>query len=158
MGSKPDWDYWRQRYVTGDDAVTLKFLSEVPGSPAYQTIKNRANKEHWTDQRKRYRYQKSTDASTQPGVKEVAEYVAKVIDTAELVTQHARAARDIRELGLEAIKLINPEHLKPKEALDFVRWAIEAERLLEGLATDRRELDLTRLTEAELERLANGLD
>jgi hypothetical protein len=160
-----DWSYWRQKYVTGEDTLTLKALSEYQEAPAYQTIKNRANKEDWADQRKRYRYQRSTDASTQPGVKETVEQAAKIIDAAEMITRHAGLAKLMGAIAQRELILLRQKQevkpaistgLKPAEILNLAKAAIEIERLTEGLATQRQEIDLSGLSDAELERLANG--
>lgn len=35
-----DWEYWRSQYITGDDSVTLAFLSSLPGSPSLHRFKD----------------------------------------------------------------------------------------------------------------------
>jgi hypothetical protein len=138
--TRVDWDYWRNKFVTGDDLVTYRVLSEYSGAPAYQSIKNRAKKEDWTDQRKRFRQQRSTDASTQPDVQQTAEHVAKIIDTAEMLTRHIKAARVVGQKALEAMRNVDPKTLRPSDALAWLKFAIEVERLTEGLATERQDV------------------
>jgi hypothetical protein len=46
--------------------------------------------------------------------------------------------------------------LRPSEALQLVKLAVEIERLVEGQASSRVEIDLSKLTVEELERLARG--
>ena len=142
--------------MTGDDNVTLKGLSEVPGAPAYQTLKNRASAEDWPDQRKRYRYEVRTAASTQPGIKETIEQVSKIVDTAEMFSRHIKAARLAGSKALQALQMTDPATLKPREALDWLKFAVEAERLTEGLATQRQQIDFNTMSDAELEKLAKG--
>ena len=154
--AKIDWDYWRNKFVTGADSVTLKKLSEVPGAPAYQTLKNRANKESWGELRKRYEYQKSTMAAAQPGVAETVATAQKIIDSVEMLTRHSHAARFIGGLGIKALKAKDPEKISGRDAIALIKLGVEIERLTEGLATQRQELDVTGLSDAELEKLASG--
>jgi hypothetical protein len=156
MATKIDWSYWRHRFVTGDDTVTYRLLSEQPGAPAYATIKTVASKEDWTDQRKRYRYQQTTAVAIQPGVKETAEQVTKLVDTAEMFSRHIKAARLAGQKAIQAMQQTDPATLKPEQALAWLKFAVEAERLTEGLATQRQEVDLAGLSNAELEAIAKG--
>ena len=64
-----------------------------------------------------------------------------------------------RLAGSKAIAKLNSveaETLTVREALDLIKWAVDGERLTEGLATQRQEIDLSAMSDAELEKLANG--
>ena len=59
-----DWSYWREKYVSGTDALTLEAVSVIPGAPSLPTLKRRSTKEAWAEQRKQFRYQVDTMVST----------------------------------------------------------------------------------------------
>lgn len=156
--AKIDWDEWRLKYVSGGDEVTLEALSKAPGAPALDTLKKRSAKESWKDQRDRFRNQIGTITHQDAAVVSAASEVKKIIDTAEMLTRHAKASRLVGQKAIQAMQMIDPAKLKPADALAWLKFAIEAERLTEGLATQRTEadIDLRSLSDAELERLARG--
>jgi hypothetical protein len=156
MPASIDWDYWRKTYIQGDDRMDLKVLSKYADAPAYQTLRNRSSKENWPEQRKRYQENVSTLASTIPEVKATAQQVQKIIDSAEMLTRHSKLARSLGSIAARAFASYNPEELRPSDALNMAKLAIEVERITEGMATQRQEIDLKGLSDAELERLANG--
>jgi hypothetical protein len=153
-----DWDYWRRRFVSGGDEVSLRWLSEQPGAPSYSSLRKRSAPkwEDWEEQRRNYRKNKGTLASIAPDAKEAVQAAARLVDTAEMLSRHIRAARLIGQKAIQAMQATDPATLKPSEALAWMKFAIEAERLTEGLATQRQEIDLSGLSDAELERMANG--
>jgi flagellar hook-basal body complex protein FliE len=154
--AKIDWDYWRHKYVTGDDTVTYRSLADVQGAPAYQTLRNRASQEDWPAQRKRFKDNLSTVVATVPEAQHVAQQVSKLVDTAEMLTRHIKAARLAGQKAIQSMQSTDPTTLKPQEALAWLKFAVEAERLAEGLATERQEIDLSTLSDEELDRLING--
>ena len=154
--AKIDWDYWRHRYVAGDDTVTYRSLADVQGAPKYQTLRNRASQEDWPAQPKRFKDNLSTITATVPEAQHVAQQVSKLVDTAEMLTRHIKAARLAGQKALQAMQATDPATLKPQEALAWLKFAVEAERLAEGLATERQEIDLSTLSDEELDRLING--
>lgn len=137
MPARVDWDNWRTKFIKGPDDLDLKRLSEYSGAPAYQSLRNRSSLEDWPGQRRRYRDTLSTQASTHPDVQATTAQVEKIIDTAEMLTRHMRAAKMVGQKGLQAIQMIDPATLKPAEALAMLKFAIEAERLTEGMATQK---------------------
>ena len=156
MGKKVDWDNWRKKFVQGPDDLDLKKLSEYSGAPAYQTLRNRSSQEDWPQQRKRYRDNASTLASTVPEVRDIASTVTKIIDTGEMLTRHSKAAKMIGSIALRAFQSYDPASLKPSEATAMMKLAVEVERLTEGLATQRQQVDFSNLPDSELEKIANG--
>lgn len=161
--AKTNWDGWRKKYVEGDDVVTLKFLSEQAGAPTYGSIRTRASRESWEEQRKRFRNNRDTLAANVPSVQAVAAQTQRIIDSAEMLTRHAQltklmgaiAAHELQQLRRKQLAG-EPTGLKPDDALKLARAAIADERLTEGLATQRQAIDLTSLTDEQLEKLANG--
>jgi hypothetical protein len=73
-----------------------------------------------------------------------------------MLTRHIKAARLAGQKALQAMQATDPATLKPQEALAWLKFAVEAERLAEGLATERQEIDLSTLSDEELDRLING--
>jgi hypothetical protein len=150
-----DWDSWRRKFIQGPDTLTIKALSEYTGAPAYQTLRNRSSKEDWVSQRKRYRDNLSTISDTVPDAQQVASRVEKIIDSAEMLTRHSKAAKLIGSIALKAFQTYDPATLKPSEATQMMKLAVEVERITEGLATERQEmkLDLKGMSDAELQKL-----
>jgi len=138
--SKYDWDYWRHRYVTGDDSVTLAFLSSVPGAPRLQSLKNRGHAENWTEQRKQFRYQVSTKIEAHAEAQAVTDHVAKLVDVAELVTRQSKISKAFQGLSARWLQQADPSQLKGSEAIAMFRDAAKIEQLLAGLATEHQDI------------------
>ena len=158
-----DWDKWRLRYVAGDDAVTLEALSREPEAPALNTLKKRSSKDSWAEQRERFRHQRDTIAHHDATVEAAASEVKKIIDSAEMLTRHAQLTKLMGSIAQHELIALRrrqlngePTGLKPDDALKLARAAIADERLTEGLATQRQEIDLSGMSDAELEKIANG--
>lgn len=149
-----DWDYWRHKFVTGE--MSLKELSEGHNAPAFKTLRNKSSAQDWPGQRQKFRDVKRTQAATEPDVQQTADEVRRIIDTAEMLTRHVRAFRLAGGKGMAKLATIDPSTLTVKEALDLLKWGVDGERLTEGLATQRQAIDLSGLSDAELEKLANG--
>ena len=157
MAAKVNWKIWRDQFVQGPDDLDYKRLSKYTGAPAYSSLRNRASQEDWPDQRKRYRENLGTLTGTVPDVQATAAQVEKIIDAAEMLTRHMKAARLAGQKAILAMQATDPTTLKPAEALAWLKWAVDAERMTEGLATERQEvIDLSILPDAALEKLANG--
>lgn len=119
---KFDWDYYRERYIFGGDEVTLEQMTQYPNAPKLQTLKGRAAKEKWADQRKAYRYKthtKTTDAISST--------------EAEITARHVRISHDMQEKALERLKAIVISDLTPNDLRLFIKDATELERKALGL-------------------------
>jgi hypothetical protein len=130
----------------------------TPGAPSYSSLRKRSAPkwEDWEEQRKNYREQVDTLATVHPDVQQTTARVEKIIDTAEMLTRHMKAARLVGQKAILAMQATDPASLKPTEALAWMKFAIEAERLTEGMATARQEIDLSGMSDKDLEALANG--
>ena len=150
-----DWDYWRHKYVSGDDSVTLEWPSKLPNSPVFGTLKNRASQESWAKQRENYRLQKMTLVTTDPAAIQAAEQVSKLVDMAEMITRQSSIAKGFQVLAARWLKQANPEDLDGNKAIAMFRDAAKVEQLLAGLATEhsKTEIDVTKLSDAELDRI-----
>lgn len=158
-----DWDHWRLKYVTGNEAVTLDALSKEPDAPALNSLKKKSCRENWPEQRKRFRHQRDTIAHHDATVSAAATEVKKIIDSAEMLTRHAQLTKLMGAIAAHELQQLRRKQLagestglKPDEALKLARAAIADERLTEGLATQRQEVDLSNATDEQLEKLAKG--
>jgi len=153
-----DWKQWRDRFISGGDEVTLRWLSEQPGAPSYSSIRKRSapSNEDWDEQRRNYRNNLGTLAAISPDAQAAARQVSKIIDSAEMMTRHSKAAKLIGSIAIKAFQSYDPASLKPSEATAMMKLAVEVERLTEGLATERREIDVSKLSDEELEMLIDG--
>lgn len=139
-----DWDYWRQKFVTGDQS--LKELSEGHSAPAFKTLRNKSSAEDWPSQRQKFRDMRRTQAATLPDVQQTADEVKRIIDSAEMLTRHAGLSKLMGAIAAHELQQIRrkqinnePTGLKPSEVLTLAKLAVESERLTEGLATERQE-------------------
>ena len=158
-----DWDKWRIRYVSGPDSLTLDALSKEPGAPALDTLKKRSSRDSWLAQRERFRHQKSTIAHHDATVEAAAAEVKQIIDSAEMLTRHAQASKLAGSVAMFELNRLRqmqvngaPTNMKLAEIVNLLKMAIEVERLTEGMATQRQEIDFSALSDAELEKIANG--
>lgn len=154
MGSRVDWDYWRQKYVTGD--MLLKDLAEGHNAPAFKTLRNKSSEEDWPGQRRRFQDMKRTQALLVPDVQQTVETAKKIIDSAEMLTQHNQIAKALLSKGIEGIKTLDPSKMRPVDIAHFLKLGIDVQRLTEGLATQRQQIDFSTMSDAELEKLAKG--
>jgi hypothetical protein len=140
MARSIDWDYWRHRFVTG--GMTLKALSEVADAPAFKTLRNRSSSEDWPAQRERYRDMARTQAAAVvPDVAAVTQEARRIIDAAEMLTQHNQVAKLLLSLGVQALRSRDPAEVSDRDALAMLRAGVEIQRLTEGLATERQATD-----------------
>ena len=156
MANKHDWEKWRRLYVVGGDDVTLPTIAVIPGAPSLPSLKRVCAAELWADQRKRFRMERDTVTIRDDAAVSAVNQVERIIDAAEMLTRHAKASRLVGQKAIQAMQMVDPATLKPADALAWLKFAVEAERLTEGLATQRQEIDLSAMTDAELEKLANG--
>lgn len=170
MGGKAiNWQHWRKEYVQGGDEITLTTLAKRPHSPAIQTLRNKSAQENWEEQRKRYRRElesrgayDSAKEEIKPEIAAVIDRTNKIIDTAEMLTQHngiAKALIGIGAAGLKELQSNNFEKaklMKPNDLLNFVLKGIDVQRTIEGMATSKTEVDLRGVSDAELDAIIDG--
>lgn len=139
-----DWEYWRHKYVAGDDDVTLEFLSEQPSAPALHTLKTHSRTENWAQQRRQFRTRTNTKT------RELA-----AISEAEVAATHLKVAGLLRAKALAALERLEAPDLEPKEVRMFLKDAAEIERKALGMDTVQVKIDkrLDELTDEELEHL-----
>ena len=166
MGKRVDWEHWKKIYVTGDDSVTFKSLSEMAGAPAFSTINNKAcppknsSEPSWSDLRKRYRQQQLQEGVGREGVRVgVAEAIHKaeqIIDRAEMLAQHNALAKKMLSIAAKAMVEMDYSKLKPSEITQFMKLGIDVQRTTEGMSTGKTEIDLKNATDAELDAIIDG--
>jgi hypothetical protein len=166
MAAKYDWDYWRHRYVMGDDTVTLEWLSTQPNAPSHHRLKIKSSEQSWADQRKVFRTQVSRNATLAAAadatVQQTVQKIEQLVDAAEVISRHLRISRKILTIAEGALAGLSTEELNPKDIINWVSQATQIERLAVGLATERVEvdakIDVSKLTDEQLERIAAGED
>lgn len=166
MGRRINWELWRTEFVRGDDTITLEVLSGRPDSPAIDSLKKKCAGEGWHEQRKRYREELAKESvggnEVKLSVEQAVERTQKIIDTAEMLTQHNAIAKALIGVGAAGIKELQKndfakaKQLKPREILDFARLGMEMQRLIEGMATSKSEIDLKGMSDAELDAIIDG--
>lgn len=162
MGRACDWPYWRNKFVTGDDDLSLQRLSELPEAPALQSIKNRSSKESWYEQRKAFRRAVAVEADKAIAAGDVTgKTLAKVdalIDAAETITRHVKLARKMQSLVVQRLRDMKPNELSPRDLIAFINASTAIERLALGMATEHTkiDIDLSKLDDRELEAIARG--
>lgn len=153
-----DRDYWRRVFVAG--SMDLKELAQEQGSPAYSTLRKWAmatdTEPSWAEQRTQFRYSQEQKLASVPEVQYAVKSISRIVDSAEMMARHIKACKLIGSIALQAFQSYDPKTLKPSEATAMMRLALDYERLTEGLATQRQEIDLSGLSDAELEKLARG--
>lgn len=160
-----NWETLTKEYVTGNDELTLEAMSKKEGYPSIQSLLNKSAKEHWTEQRKIYRQKESQrkklhdnlaaiDNDIGQYVKQTEAVVSQLVDEVETITRHLNVVRLMLVKGVEGIKAIDPKTLKPMESLSLTKTALELERLTNGLATEK--IDIENVSDEELEKLAHG--
>lgn len=158
--AKIDWDYWRLRYVSSDDFCTLEALSREPGAPALNTLKKRSRGDSttpsWPEQRKQFRNQADDLVRNDAIAGKAAREVSRLVDTAEMLGRHQKMIHAVMGKGLAALKELKPNDLRPSDALNMIKWAVEAERLLEGLATQRADIDFATLSDEQIDAIIDG--
>lgn len=170
MGKRVNWDHWKEVFVTGDDSVTFAFIAEMDGAPAYSSIKNKAcppknsSEASWSDLRKQYRKELAKESvggeKVKLSVEQAVERTQKIIDTAEMLIQHNAIAKGLLSLASQGIRArVEAEagkDLKPMELIQMAKVGIEIQRIIEGMATSKTEIDFKGMSDTELDEIING--
>lgn len=160
MGKAYDWDGLRRDYVIGDDLVTYRSMSEVPGNPAHQSIKNRARLEDWPGQRKHYRYKQSTleeeEITKSTATQKAMAKVDRIVDTAEMITRHTQTSKWLVDIGKRALE--DAEAISPHVAVQLIKLGLEGERICMGLDSDRtsQSFNPDDLSDEDLQKIADS--
>ena len=145
-GRKPkyDWAKLRHDYVTGDDSVTLEYLSNLEDSPTLGTIKRRSAAEKWTDEREMYRYNVATKKLQKATVKD-----------ASISNTQLQDAKLLRARAYASLKHRKDAVLDDREIRFYLQAAAELERKAMGLDQLHVQLDKhpSLLTTEELQQL-----
>lgn len=164
MAARYDWDYFRHKYVTGEDAVTLDFLSSQPNAPSLHRLKIKSSEQSWAEQRKTFRNQAATIATQGATAQEATRQTQQLVDAAEMIARHIKLARALQSIATEALqkKVVTAEDLNARDILAWLNQGVQMERLALDLATARvaveAKIDFSTLTDEQLERIAAGED
>lgn len=155
-----DWNYWKEKYVTGGDEVTLDALANTPDAPKLDTLKKRSIKESWVEQRKQFRRQmhkvhKAIDLKVEEAVDA---QVDRLIDLAETIARHIRMSKKLQQIADSAMDSIDPSTLEPRDIVAWVKAGAELERLAIGLSTSKTDInvDVTAMSDEQLELIIAG--
>jgi hypothetical protein len=155
-----DWDYWKYKYVSGSDEVTLEALSNIPNAPKLPTLKKRSVEDSWADQRKAFRYQTYTKISDSATTQQAVEQTQKLVDAADVITRHLQMAKALQSIAAKRLTQFDPEELSARDLVAWVNAATNIERLAMGLSTEQHEVNVKvnfgSLSDEQLERLAKG--
>lgn len=171
------WDQWREKYITGSDEVTLKFLSEQPGSPSLISFKKRAAEEKWTDKRREYRIIQLTGVLAPPPKKEpppppskpsiasrdspesrraISAAAEKVIRFSKMLDDRARVAHQLMMVAARQAMRIGPENWTARDCAQFYQMGARVQK--ESLDAAIQLIDLGIFSREELQAIAEGSD
>lgn len=157
-----DWEYLRHKYVSGDDSVTLDYLSKLPSAPVLGSIKNRASKESWAEQRKTFRYHSMTKLADSATAQKAIEQTQKLVDAAEIITQHLQLSKALKSIAARRLREFDPTELSPRDLVAWITAATTIDRLAMGMSTSNVQMDInvdmSKLSDDQLTRLASGED
>lgn len=158
--ARHDWDYWRHKYVSGDNSVTFEYLASLPNAPHLTTLKKQASQDAWVEQRKAFRHQVTTNvavhATQDATVEQAVAQTQKLIDAAEMIARHVKMAKGLQSIILRKLQQMNPSELSPSALATWLKVSTDIERLALGMATEHTEIDFSGLSDEELEKLAKG--
>ena len=148
-GGRPtphDWNAIRREYIRGDDALTLKALSDKPGYPSHDALKARSSREDWADLRAEFRHQVNTrmqqlDLETTEEVRIRQAKIGKAMQTAAV---RGMAHLKAEELGAFAVaRLATAGAQLERQARGMEEFTVRVEDL-------RSPADLKSLTNDQL--------
>lgn len=163
--AKYNWKILAKEYVTGGDELTLEVMSKKENHPSIQSLLRVCAKERWVEQREMYRQRQAQNQAVRDNIKrldtEVSVHIEdtqtqinKLVDEVEMLTRHLNIIRLMMVKGVKGIEAIDPTTLRPSEALSYAKTALELERLTQGLATEK--VDIQSVSDEDLEKLAYG--
>ena len=76
------------------------------------------------------------------------------IDVEALLKHHNEIYQLCLDKGATALKNIDPEQLTVAEIIALLKFALDGQRLLLGLATERKDINVSGISDDELKRLA----
>ncbi len=118
---------WEDLYVYG--TMPLEELAAMPGAPHISTLKERSARDRWVAKR----------GAVSERVTSRAHELTK-INIAAILERHAEHGRTLQRIAGESLESIQPERLRPRDALEYMRVGIELEAQARGLNTRRLEL------------------
>ena len=147
-----DWSTWRRAYISGDDSVTLEFLSRQIDAPTEEAIQKRCFREGWVQARAGFRLNLS--ARMLEVQKDVHHEVRK---------RQAELGQILQTLAKDGVSHIKLESLSARDIAYLAKVGAELERKALGidemtLRVVRSADDLKRMSDAELLKYAEQLE
>jgi len=146
---KHDWLKVREEYISGGDPTTLDVLGKKYGIPE-STIRKRSMREDWRVLREKFRLQTREET-----VKRLAKREAGIRE------RHIRLGYALIAKAAERLQRLQANELDATETRLWLQAGTEIQRKAAGIADEvalRHEIDVTRLTTEQLERLRDGED
>lgn len=137
MAAEYDWEFWRNRYVSGD--CTLADLSKEEGSPSLVAFRKRSAKEDWGKMRLEFRRQVTrqvADGLASDLSATVREQFA--FDTAEMLTRHNQLANALLSTAAKGLAALAQRGEVPsfKDVVALAKLGVDVQRLIAGQATE----------------------
>ena len=147
-----DWSTWRRAYISGDDSVTLEFLSRQIDAPTEEAINKRCTREGWVQARAGFR--REVSAKMLEVQKDVQHEVRK---------RQAELGQILQTLAKDGVSHIKLESLSARDIAYLAKVGAELERKALGidemtLRVVRSADDLKRMSDAELLEFAKSLE
>ena len=73
-----------------------------------------------------------------------------------MLTQHNTLAKSLLAKAAQAMLTMDANTLKPSDVIQFVKLGVDMQRIIEGMATSKTDVDLKNATDAELDAIING--
>ena len=135
-----DWDYWRHRYVSGDNSVSLGSLSKLPNAPTFASLKRESALRGWTEQRRKLREETHTRMTSAIALDLAEGRSEHLVDVVAMIERHNLLAGKMLELSKKWLDNCNPLKLKASDVVQMVKLGAELERLSAGMATEHLQV------------------
>lgn len=172
MAGKPkyDWESLRKLYVSGEVDQLVELSRERTGrpmSPLYNTLRQRAFEEDWTEQKKAYHRNLDTKAhaklASEPTTEEVQQRTQELIDASEAIARHLRLAKSLQSVGYQGLRAIDINNLSARDIVALIQLGADMERKALALYEPKQhaqidvEVNFEALTTGELEMVKQAI-
>lgn len=175
MAGKPkyDWESLRKLYVSGEVDELVELSRERTGrsaSPHYNSIKQKAFEEDWTEQRKAYQrnldvkvHTSYTNSAVEPTAAQVQQRTQEMIDASEAIARHLRLAKSLQSVGYQGLRGIDISKLSARDIVALIQLGTDIERKALALYDPPQqaqidvEVDFAALTTGELEMVKQAI-
>lgn len=154
--ARHDWKDWKNVYVCGPDSVTLESMALMPNAPSIAALKRHCSADSWKEQRKQFRYIRDAESARDEAAQEAIAKVERLVDASELIVKHLRLAKAMQGLTAKRLQTIKLEEITPNILVQWLKLSVDIERICLGLATQHAQIDLTQMSDEQLEKIVAG--